>query len=79
MFVKELIKTSHRVRMYPLFSKNNQQYQGTVMINMNHVPKISLDRTTITFHLPTHNQIIEYKNPLDAETKYHAIHTILNS
>ena len=78
MFVKELIKTSHRVRMYPLFSKNNQ-YQETIMININHVSKISLKHTTITFHLPTHNQIIEYKNPLDAETKYHAIHTILNS
>jgi len=78
MFVKELCKTLNRVRVYPLYSKNNQ-YEGSVMININHVPKISLCHNTIIFHLPDHHQIIAYKNPLDAETEYHTIHHILHS
>ena len=76
MFVKELSKTLSRVRVYPLYSKN--QYEGSVMININHVPKISLFQNTITFHLPQ-PQIITYENPLDAETEYHTIHHILHS
>lgn len=79
MFVKELCKTTNRVRMYKLFSKKDKQWVGNVMININHVPKISLHQNTITFHLPTHPQMIEYQNPLDAETEYHAIHDILHS
>lgn len=77
MFVKELCKTLHRVRVYPLYSNNNQ-YEGSVMININHVPNITLYQNTITFHLP-HPQIITYKNPLDAETEYRTIHHILHS
>jgi hypothetical protein len=79
MFTKALPKALTRVRMYELFSKHTQQYEGRVMINVNYVPKISLIHNTIIFHLPSHNQIIEYKNPLDAETEYHTIHDILNS
>jgi hypothetical protein len=76
MFVKELRKTLHHVRVYPLYSKN--QYEGSVMINIKHVPKISLFQNTICFHLPQ-PQIITYENPLDAETEYHTIHHILHS
>jgi len=78
MFVKELSKTLSRVRMYPLYSNNNQ-YEGSVMININHVPKITLYQNAIIFHLPDHHQIITYENPLDAETEYHTIHHILHS
>ena len=78
MFVKELCKTRNHVRMYKLFSKKDKQWVGNVMINIKHVPKISLLQNTITFHLP-HPQIITYQNPLDAETEYHAIHDILHS
>jgi hypothetical protein len=78
MFVKELPKALTRMRMYKLYSKHDNKNVATVMININYVPKISLTDNTIIFHLPSHNQFIEYMNPLDAETEYHTIHEILN-
>ena len=78
MFAKELPKALTQVRHYKLFYKHTQEWAFDVMINVNHVSKISLLRNTIIFHLPTHNQVIEYINPLDAEKEYHNIHVVLN-
>lgn len=78
MFVKEVSKELTRTCMYKLFYKHDQTWAGNVIINLQHVPKIGLIRNAIIFHLPTHNQIIEYKTHLDAETEYDAIYKILN-
>ena len=78
MFAKELPGAFTRVRLYNLYSKSTDKWAHSVMINVYHVPKISLSQNAIVFHLPTHIQIVEYRNPNDAKTEYDAIYAVLN-
>jgi len=78
MFVKELPEVFSRVRLYKIYSKHTKRWEGNILINVHQIPKISLNRNIITFHLPTHTQTIEYENPLDAEQELMNIHYVLN-
>ena len=77
MFTKYKPDPTSIVRAYELYSKHNQKWNSSIMINLKLVPKIAIDGNKILF-FQDHTQVIEFETEVNAVSEFETIHSILN-
>lgn len=78
MFTNKCSDSNTIIKIYQLFSRHDRTLKNTLMMNLTHFHKITLNRNQIFFQNSNTVQEIQYEKECDAEKEFCNIHNSLD-